>query len=111
VEFAHSPVLTAFDFLFALINLTLRLSLCSCSRGDIFLVGDLGVRSGIGLGLNNLLSLLGLLSLQLFVLVRINSSGTLVCVISSGHLLSHHLLKRAILSSSLAKLEDFLWFV
>lgn len=111
MELAHSPVLTASHLLLGwrdLSSLRFALSLGgTCSRG-VFLVSD-GLRTRV-LGLDDLLSFLGLLSLQLLVLVCIDFSGALICVVTSGHLLSHHLLKRAILSS-LAKLEDSLWLV
>lgn len=110
VELAHPPVLSTFDLLLGLSDLTLGFGLVlrgTCSRG-VLLVSDHLLR---GLSLNNRLSLLGLLSLKLLVLVGIDFSCALLRV-AGGHLLSHHLLKRAILSAfASSKLEDSLWLV
>lgn len=68
---------------------------------------------GVGLGLNLLLSLSFLLLSELLVHVLINSLRTCIGdLCATRHLLSHHLGEGTVLAiSTLAPLEDLLWFL
>lgn len=101
------------SFLIAvLVICTLR---SSCSRGGFIHLGRGSLTWGTGccLWLNYLLCFCCLLFLKFFVLRGINSFRARVLTSSTCHILSHHLLKRAILwsttISTFSKSEEFLW--